>query len=126
MPISYRIDAPNRLVCCTATGVITLDELEAHDKRLQADPAFIFKETACVLWDFSATSRIDHSVAKYAQIAESWLVPAKSRRALVASPTGEVRNFLSLWVLHRTVRRDPHVKLSDSLEKARQWLNPPD
>jgi hypothetical protein len=123
MPVSYRIDAPHLLVVCTATGVVTLAELEAYHKKLNADAAFNFKEAARVLWDFTGTTHFDHSAAKYVQVAESWLVSAKNRRALVAASKGEVRNFLSLWVLHRTARRDPHVKLFDSVEKARLGLD---
>ena len=126
MAISYRIDASNLLVCCTASGAVTLAELEDHRKRLNADPAFAFKEHARVLWDFSATTHFDQSAAKYVETAESWLVSAKSRRALVARAEGEVRKFLALWVLHRTARRDPHVRLFDSMEKAREWLNLPE
>jgi hypothetical protein len=125
MPISYRLDAPHLLVCCSATGVITLGELQAHQKKLNADPAFAFKDTARVLWDFSATTRFDHSAAKIIEVAESWLVSAKVRRALVAQPKGEIKKFLSLWVLHRATRRDPHVRLFDTVELARQWLDQP-
>jgi hypothetical protein len=122
MPITYRIDAPNLLVACAANGVITFDELQAHQKKLNADPAFIFKATARVLWDFSGTTRFDHSAAKIIQVAESWLVSDKTRRALVAKPKSEVAKFLSLWVLHRATRRDPHVRLFNTIEQAQQWL----
>lgn len=125
MAITYRIDAAKRLVSCSAEGKIALAEFVAHQQRLEADAAFTFKDTANILWDFSGTTHFDHSMAKLTQLAEAWFVSGKVRRALVAKPKSEIRKFLSLWVLHRATRKDPHVQLFDSVEQARRWLEQP-
>ncbi len=125
MPISYLIDPPNRLVSCSVSGTVTIDEVQAHRDRLHRDPAFTFQETAGILWDFSAATHFDHSMAKAAPLAESWLLSPKVRRALVSKPRTEIRKFLSLWVLHRATRRDLHVRNFDSVALAQQWLAQP-
>ena len=125
MPITYQVDASRRSVRCLASGVISLADLLAHQKKLNTDPGFTFKDEARILWDFSEATRFDHSATKIVQEAESWLNSNRARRALVAKPKSEVAKFLSLWVLHRTVRSDPHVQLFGTIEQAQQWLDRP-
>jgi hypothetical protein len=125
MPISYLIDSPNRLVSCSVSGTVTIEEVQAHRDQLHRDPAFTFQETAGILWDFSATTHFDHSMAKAAPLAESWLHSPKVRRALVSKPRTEIRKFLSLWVLHRATRRDLHVRNFDNVALAQHWLAEP-
>jgi hypothetical protein len=125
MPISYQIETENQLVRCAATGTVTIAEVQAHQARLHADPAFTFQATASILWEFGASARFDHSIAQAVPLAESWLISPQVRRALVSEPHTEVRKFLSLWVLHRATRRDAQVRTFDDATQARQWLGQP-
>ena len=125
MPASYQLDPASQLVRCTVSGVVTFDGMMVHFKKLQADPAFTFKETARILWDFTASTACDHSVAKFIPEAESWPLSPQVRRALVAAPGTEVQKLLSLWVLHRAVRGDNLVRIFDAMDPALEWLAPP-
>jgi hypothetical protein len=123
MPITYQLIPADSLVNCSATGSVSFDELQALQAKLNSYPAFTFKDRARMLWDFTAVTRFDHSVTKMAQVAESWLVSAKTRRAVVAKPNTEAGKFMTLWVLHRIARQDPFVQNFATVEQARHWLD---
>jgi hypothetical protein len=123
MPLTYQLIPANSLVSCSGTGSVSFDELQDLQAKLNSDPGFTFKDQAQMLWDFTAVTRFDHSVTKMAQVAESWLVSAKTRRAVVARPKTEAGKFMALWVLHRIARNDRHVQNFATVEQARQWLD---
>ena len=121
MPFQYTIDAGRSLAKCSAHGVLTLADIEAHQKKLADEPEF--KAVGAILWDFSDAKGFDHSAARFIEKAEVTFAGKGKRRALVTSARNEVSKLLHLWVLHREVRGDPDVKFFSTLERAQAWLD---
>jgi hypothetical protein len=120
MPISYHIDSAHHLVRCTAKGVITLAELTSLHQQLKGDKQC--GQATRMLWDFTEAAKLDHSAAKFAEVAETTFASAGKRRALVATAKTETQKLLNIWILHREVRGDPSLKLFHSVAEAMHWL----
>ncbi|HVU19078.1 MAG TPA: hypothetical protein VHD32_19385 [Candidatus Didemnitutus sp.] len=119
-PFRYTLDTASSTACCTAHGVLTLADVEAHQSTLTAERDF--NSIGAILWDFSEATGFDHSVARFVEKAEIGFAGKGKRRALVSPVKNDVRKLLDLWVLHCQAQGDSGVRCFDSVDKARVWL----
>jgi hypothetical protein len=83
MPCSYIIDKERRLVISTGFGLVTFEEMKAHQNKLFGDPDF--KAEFDQLIDATAVTKIELSRDAAEEIASRNIFSISSRRALVAT-----------------------------------------
>ena len=83
MSCEYRIDSLRRLVITTASGNVSLEEIAAHQRRLENDPEF--SPAFDQLLDCRSATNINVTAEDAREIAERKLFSPSSKRALVAS-----------------------------------------
>jgi len=83
MPCEYRIDSDRRLVITSASGEVSLEEVVAHQKRLESDPQF--SPDFDQLLDCRSATNIHIAAQEAREIAQRKLFSRTSKRALVAS-----------------------------------------
>lgn len=81
MPVHYKIDKERRLVVSTASGVLTPEDIFAHQKALGKDPDFdrMFSQ----LSDFTQVTELNLTQQDVLKIAEATLFAPDARRAIV-------------------------------------------
>lgn len=123
MPADYRIDIPNNLVFSFGTGLLTIDDLIGHQRRLRSDPAF--KPTLNQLTDFCSVSELNVTADGIRQMSEASFFAPTSRRAIVVD-----RDVLyGLARMYEILRdRGPEqISVFRSYPEALAWLGlPPD
>ncbi|HLW99228.1 MAG TPA: hypothetical protein VKR82_11315 [Candidatus Acidoferrales bacterium] len=81
MPVQYKIEKERRLVLSTASGVLTPEDIFAHQRKLAKDPDFDPKFSQ--LSDFTHVTELDLTQQDVQKIAEATLFAPDARRALV-------------------------------------------
>ncbi|MDJ0867222.1 MAG: hypothetical protein QNK03_14015 [Myxococcota bacterium] len=118
MPATYRIDAEQRLIYTTATGVVTDDDMSSHQAALVADPSF--DRTFDQIWDCREVEVLEVSAEGLRRLASARSFDADARRAVVAGTDvvyGMARMFQSL---HDEAPEE--VRVFRKLEEALAWL----
>lgn len=122
MPIDYRIDSTLGIVFTTATGTLTNQELIAHKRRLQEDPAF--RAGMGQLSDVRGVDRLDVTTDGVVQFAQHDATHAgtleRSKLAIVA--TEDVIFGMARMYPTRTSSHRPNVGVFRSLDEATAWL----
>lgn len=119
MPVSYRLDSARHLVLSRAWGVLTDQEIEAHYKRLAADPGF--QPTYRQLCDMMEVTRLDATADMLRRLAQQSIFSPGTRRAFVAaqdSHYGLTRMFQVFCEIEGT-----RVEVFRDLASAETWLD---
>lgn len=118
MPTHYEIDCTNRLILSFATGTLTDDEMDAHRKRLAADPDFDpeYRQLA----DFRGVTRLEITTARLREFAADNPWKKRTRRAFVCG-SNEVFGMSRMFQL-LTDGASAEVGVFRDLEEARAWL----
>ena len=122
MPADYRIDVEQATVFSRASGRLTDDDLQNHQRRLREDPDF--RPDLNQLFDFQTVTDLQVTAAGIRILAERNPFGAGARRAFVVASQvmyGMLRMFQILTDDHPDELR---VQFSD-LEAARAWLGLP-
>jgi hypothetical protein len=83
MPCSYIIDKERRLVISTGVGLVTFEEMKAHQNKLLGDPDFRAEFNQLI--DATAVMKIELSRDAAEEITSRNIFSISSRRALVAT-----------------------------------------
>jgi hypothetical protein len=119
VPAFYKIDKERRLVMTSASGVTTLEDALAHQKRLLHDPDFApsFSE----LVDYSHVLRLDLNTENVRELAQTTVFSADSRRAFLVNSDaayGIAREFGQL----RESKGERGIRVFRELEDALWWV----
>ena len=120
MPITSKIDKEQRLVLTTGSGIVTLQEILDHQKRLRSDPEF--DSTFDQLGDFTPATSLDLTSAEVETVASGTLFAKTSRRAFVANDAtmfGVGRMFEAYREMSGTGEQ---VKIFYDRDSALKWL----
>ncbi|HTR25502.1 MAG TPA: hypothetical protein VMI10_16085 [Terriglobales bacterium] len=82
MPCDYVIHKAQRLVITSAVGVVTFEEMKAHQERLRKDPEFDLEFNQLI--DASAATEVDLNRSGAQELTQRNIFSPKSKRALVA------------------------------------------
>jgi len=119
MPTFYKIDKERRLVMTTASGVTTMDDALAHQKRLLHDPDFA--PNFSQLLDFTHVMRLDLSTENVRELAQTNVFSPDSHRAFIVSSEaayGFARAFENL----RERMGEHGIRVFRDLEDALLWV----
>lgn len=86
MAAHFIIDKKLRLVRTVGTGVLTFEDVDAHQKQLLGDPSF--DPTFNQLIDLTAVSVVELSTEEIRTCAMHRMFSTRSKRALVATDPG--------------------------------------
>lgn len=119
MCISYEIDKDKRLVVCTASGMITADDvLEFHEQLVKDED---FDPNFSQLVDCTAIVTTDVTPGRMWVLAEQSPFSLGSRRALVAdSPLGF--GLSRVYQIVRNLKGDKHIRVFKNRTDALKWL----
>jgi len=118
MPWSYTINPKQGVVFTVASGVVTDEDIMAHQKALRTDPDF--RPDMRQLIDFSPTTELKVTTQgiKQAVAGNPW--GAGSRRALVA-PNETIYGMARMFELGRVDPQDEFCVFR-TMAEAREWL----
>jgi hypothetical protein len=118
MPIDFAIYPERRLIVTTGWGVLTLDDLLDHEKRLAAHPDFV--PDLAQLLDFSGVEEPRLHWKDMHAVAVGCPLGKQSRRALVAG-TDEMYGIGRMYQLVAD-REDQDMQVFRDGDEARRWL----
>ena len=115
----YEIDKERRLVTSTASGVITLPEVWAHQEKLEKDPDF--DRNFAQLLDITQVTKLDLSSEDIRSVAGSNLFASNPRLAIVASS-----NFLyglaRMFQILREMNGKVGIRVFRDRDEALAWV----
>jgi hypothetical protein len=119
MPAFYKIARDRRLVLSTASGVLTLADVLAHQDQILADPDF--NPQYSQLLDLSHVTKIDLSADDIYKLAERDIfLPASSRAILVTTDLGE--GLARLFKILREHAGEQRIRIFRNLDEALEWV----
>ena len=118
MPARHVIEAEDRLVYTTVTGVVTFDDVLQQIASLRADPNFNpdFSE----IIDLSGASDVRLGYDEFKRIEQLDPFSEKGKRALVIPTNPAVYGVSRMY--HLIQNEHPRIKLFRSLADAREWV----
>ncbi len=119
MPVTYTIDPTRRQVTCAGQGILTKDELDAHIKRLQADP--LFNRTYRQFWDLTDVNRIELTFPEMMWLAEKNIFAPTTPRAFLA-PTDATFGIARMFDMLRQARGETGIRIFRERAEALAWL----
>jgi hypothetical protein len=119
MPVAYEIDKKRRLVVCTVTGVVTVEDVLRFREQILGDSDF--DPDFSQLVDATAITRTDIRPDQARSLAEESPFSRNSRRALIA---GSDLGFalLRVYEIVRGLRGDKQVRVFRNRAAAMEWL----
>ena len=118
MPVSYLIDARNRIVFSRAWGVLSDHEIIAHADTLKSDPNF--DRGLRQVGSFLSVSAILLTSAAIRAVAQDNPFPRDARRAF-AVPSDEAYGLARMFCLYMDA--DPkQFEIFRALEPAMEWV----
>jgi hypothetical protein len=119
MPAFYKIAMDRRLVLTSASGVLTLADVLAHQEQILADPDF--NPQYSQLLDLTHVTKIDLSADDICKLAErSVFWPTSSRAILVNTDLGV--GLARLFKILREHAGEKGIRIFRNLDEALQWV----
>jgi hypothetical protein len=119
MPLSYEIDKQNRLVACTASGFVTLNEANVFREQLLHDPDF--DPTYSQLTDLTGVTGTELTADQIRMLAETSIFSPGVRRALIG-PSELVFGFARMFEIVRGLRGENDIRVFRNGTEALAWL----
>jgi len=117
MPAFYKIAKDRRLVLSTASGVLTLADVLAHQDQILADPDF--NPQYSQLLDLTHVTKIDLSADDICKLAERHIFhPTSSRAILVTTDLGQ--GLARLFAILRAGEK--RIRIFRNLDEALEWV----
>ena len=120
MPVHYAIAKERRLVLSTGEGVVTFEEIKAHQDRLLADPELDPQFNQLI--NMAAVQSLVLSVEEAKLLASVVILAPESRRAVVASEKSVYGMFRLMQAYHESVPDHSYVGIFYHRDEALQWL----
>ena len=119
MPVAYEIDKKRRLVVCTVTGPVAVEDVVRFREQLLGDSDF--DPNFSQLVDATGITRTDIRPDQARSLAEESPFSRNSRRALIA---GSDLGFalLRVYEIVRGLRGDRQVRVFRNRAAAMEWL----
>ena len=115
----YEIDKERRLVTSTASGVITLPEIWAHQERLASDPDF--DPSFAQLLDITQVSKVKLSSEEIRRAAGRSVLAINTRLAIVVS-SSFVYGLARMFQILREVNGDEGIHVFRERDEALAWV----
>lgn len=120
MPVDYVIAKERCLILSTGEGVVTFEEIKAHQDRLLADPERAPRFSQLI--DMVAVQRLVWSIEEARLLASVVVLAPESRRAAVAREKSVYGMFRLMQAYHEAVPNHSHVGIFYTRDEAIQWL----
>jgi|HubBroStandDraft_2_1064218.scaffolds.fasta_scaffold26194_1 hypothetical protein len=115
----YKIAEDRRLFLSTASGVLTLADVLAHQDQILAEPDF--NPQFSQLMDFTHVTKIDLSAEDICRLAERDIFhPTSSRAILVTNDLGE--GLARLFAILREHAAEKRIRIFRNLDEALKWV----
>jgi len=119
MPAFYKIAKDRRLVLTSASGVLTLADVLAHQDQILTDPDF--NPQYSQLLDLTHVTKIDLSADDICKLAERDIFhPTSSRAILVTNDLGE--GLARLFTILREHADEKRIRVFRHLDEALEWV----
>jgi hypothetical protein len=119
MPAFYKIAKDRRLVLSTASGVLTLADVLAHQDQILADRDF--NPGYSQLLDLTHVTKIDLSADDICKLAERHIFhPTSSRAILVTTDLGQ--GLARLFAILREHAGEKRIRIFRNLDEALEWV----
>jgi hypothetical protein len=119
MPDYYEIDKERRLVTSTASGVITLDEIWAHQEKLVKDPDY--DPGFAQLLDIAQVTKLELNGDDVRTIAGSKIFASSSRLAIVAS-SNLMYGMARMFQIFREMKGEQGIHVFRDRDEALAWV----
>ena len=121
MPVQYLIAKQQRLILSAGGGVVTFEEIKAHQDRLLVDPERDPQFNQLI--DMMEVERLVLSVEEARLLASAAVLAPESRRAAVATEKSVYGMFRLMQAYHEAIPNHSHVGIFYTREEALQWLS---
>jgi hypothetical protein len=119
MPAFYKIDKERKLVLSTGSGLVTKEEVFAHQDQMLNDPDF--DPSFSQLADFRRLTNTDINMADLRTIAQKDVFSVHSRRAIIAK--GDIAfGFAKIFELYRRLAGAHGIRVFRTKYEALDWL----
>jgi hypothetical protein len=115
----YEIDKERRLITSTASGVITLPEIWAHQEKLDKDPDF--DPSFAQLLDVTQVTKLKLSSEDVRRVAESNTLSTNSRLAIVAT-SSLVYGMARMFQIFREMKGEEKTRVFRDRDEALAWV----
>jgi hypothetical protein len=115
----YEIDKERRLVTSTASGVITLPEIWAHQGKLLKDPDF--DPSFAQLLDVTQVTKLALSSEDVRRVAESNTLSSNPRLAIVAT-SAFVYGLARMFQIFREMTGEEGIRVFRDRDEALAWV----
>ena len=120
MPVHYVIAKERSLILSTGEGVVTFEEMKAHQDRLLADSERVPQFNQLI--DMVAVQRLVLSIEEARLLASVAILAPESRRAAVASEKSVYGMFRLMQAYHEAVPNHSYIGIFYTRDEALQWL----
>jgi hypothetical protein len=115
----YEIDKERRLVTSTASGVITLPQVWAHQEKLLKDPDF--DPSFAQLLDVTRVTKVELSSEDVRRVAESNTLSSNPRLAIVAT-SAFVYGLARMFQIFREMTGEEGIRVFRDRDEALAWV----
>ena len=115
----YEIDKERRLITSTASGVITLPEIWAHQEKLDKDPDF--DPSFAQLLDVTQVTKLKLSSEDVRRVAESNSLSTNPRLAIVAT-SSLVYGMARMFQIFREMKGEEKTRVFRDRDEALAWV----
>jgi hypothetical protein len=115
----YEIDKERRLITSTASGVITLPEIWAHQEKLDKDPDF--DPSFAQLLDVTQVTKLKLSSEDVRRVAESNTLSSNPRLAIVAT-SSLVYGMARMFQIFREMKGEEKTRVFRDRDEALAWV----
>jgi hypothetical protein len=115
----YEIDKERRLITSTASGVITLPEIWAHQEKLDKDPDF--DPSFAQLLDVTQVTKLKLSSEDVQRVAESNTLSTNPRLAIVAT-SSLVYGMARMFQIFREMKGEEKTRVFRDRDEALAWV----
>jgi hypothetical protein len=119
MPLSYEIDKQNKLLVCTASGFVTLNEVIVYRQQLLDDPGF--DSTYSELVDLTGVTGTELTADQIRMQAETSIFSPGVRHALVGS-SELLFGLARMFEIVRGLRGENDIRVFRNRIEALTWL----
>ena len=115
----YEIDKKRRLITSTASGLITLPEIWAHQEKLDKDPDF--DPSFAQLLDVTQVTKLKLSSEDVRRVAESNTLSTNLRLAIVAT-SSLVYGMARMFQIFREMKGEEKTRVFRDRDEALAWV----
>jgi hypothetical protein len=115
----YEIDKERRLITSTASGVITLPEVWAHQQRLETDPDF--DAGFAQLLDVTQVTKLELSSDDVRRVADSNSFSPNPRVAIVAT-SSLIYGMARMFQIFREMKGEEKTRVFRDRDEALAWV----